>query len=304
MTYLDSLPYGRVMFEFDKEIIQKYGTPRSFELIPFWTSQAGMEGLLVESSITAPFHYINQAELSVKPRGTVAGWKTASRNYYAAIKHLKFMNITYIMASSPEVIEELDSDSSVVFLNKIEPYYFYEIAGENNYVEVMANMPYRYSPEENWILEMRDWYLNPDNTDNPVVRDDGSAGLSGFKLIDKKDLGAVPDNPFNNEVSRDDSILYEHVEREKITFTTTAVGVPHLVKMSYFPNWQAKGADGPYLVSPSFMMVIPTDNQVTLYYGMAFANKLGAALTSFGWAIIAAVVIINIINSFKNRKRQ
>ena len=141
MTYLDSLPYGRVMFEFNKEIIQKYGTPRSFELIPFWTGQAGMEGLLVESSLTAPFHYINQAELSVKPRDTVAGWKVPSRNYYAAIKHLKFMNKTYIMASSPEVIEELDSDSSVVFLNKIEPYYFYEIAGEHNYVEVMTNVP-------------------------------------------------------------------------------------------------------------------------------------------------------------------
>ncbi|MBM3706483.1 MAG: hypothetical protein FJW66_08165, partial [Actinobacteria bacterium] len=31
MKYLDSLPYGRVMFEFDKSIIQKFGTPRSFE---------------------------------------------------------------------------------------------------------------------------------------------------------------------------------------------------------------------------------------------------------------------------------
>ncbi len=74
MKYLDTLPTGRVMFEFDKKIIEKFGTPRSFELIPFWTKQPGMEGLLVESSLTAPFHYINQAELSVKPRGTVAGW--------------------------------------------------------------------------------------------------------------------------------------------------------------------------------------------------------------------------------------
>jgi hypothetical protein len=303
MTYLDSLPYGRVMFEFNKEIIQKYGTPRSFELIPFWTDQAGMEGLLVESSLTSPFHYINQAELSVKPRGTVAGWKVPSRNYYAAMRHLKLMNITYIMASSPEVVEDLDNDSSVVFLNKIDPYYFYEIRGEHNYVEIMTNMPYRYSPEENWILEMRDWYLNPENTDNPVIMDDGSDELSILKVIDKDSLNSVPDNPVNSSNSENEMVLYEHVEREKITFNTTAVGVPHLVKMSYFPNWQAVGADGPYLVSPSFMMVIPTGNEVTLFYGMAFANKLGASLTALGWAIIAAVLVINILKSFKNKKR-
>ena len=43
MKYLDTLPEGRVMFEFDKKIIEKYGTPRSFELIPYWTKQPGME---------------------------------------------------------------------------------------------------------------------------------------------------------------------------------------------------------------------------------------------------------------------
>ena len=141
MKYLDSLPYGRVMFEFNKEIIQKYGTPRSFELIPFWTKQPGMEGLLVESSLTAPWHYINQAELSVKPRGTVAGWHVPGRNYEAAIKHLQYMNISYIMACSKEVIADLDSDSRVKFLNKIDPWYFYEIKGKHNYVEIMDNNP-------------------------------------------------------------------------------------------------------------------------------------------------------------------
>ncbi|MBN1298959.1 MAG: hypothetical protein JW997_04660 [Actinobacteria bacterium] len=302
MKYLDSLPYGRVMFEFNKEIIQKYGTPRSFELIPFWTDQAGMEGLLVESSLTAPFHYINQAELSVKPRGTVAGWRVPSRNHYAAMKHLKYMNISYIMASSPEVIADLDNDGSVIFLNRIDPYNFYEIRGEHNYVEIMANYPFIYSPEENWIVEMREWYLNPENTDNPVIYDNGSPELSIFPEIEKKNLGYVPDNPLDPLTKDSQKILYEKIEREKIVFETNAIGVPHLIKMSYFPNWQAIGADGPYLVSPSFMMVIPRQKEVTLYYGMAYANKIGVTLTAGGWLIVLAVIAANIILSLKNRK--
>jgi len=302
MKYLDTLPYGRVMFEFDKAIMQKYGTPRSFELIPFWTDQAGMEGLLVESSLTAPFHYINQAELSVKPRGTVAGWKVPSRNYDNAIKHLMYMNISYIMASSPEVIADLDSDSRVVFLNKVEPYYFYEIKGPHNYVEIMDNMPFAYIPEEDWVWEMRDWYLNIENLDNPVIYDDGSKQMDKFVKIQKDGLKDVPDNPYI-VASQKGKILSENVQREKIEFETTGIGQPHLVKVSYFPNWKVIGAEGPYLVSPSLMMVIPTQQKVTLYYGMTYANRIGVTLAVSGWAIIALVLIVNLVFYLKNKKK-
>ena len=299
MKYLDSLPYGRVMFEFNKSIIQKFGTPRSLELIPFWTHQAGMEGLLVESSLTAPFHYINQAELSVKPRGTVAGWKVPSRNYEDAMTHLKYMNISYIMASSPEVQEDLDRDSSVVFLNKIDPYYFYEIKGPHNYVEILENMPFRYKPQDNWVWEMRDWYLNAGNIDNPVIFDDGSAGMNRFLQINKESLSNVPENPVKDNKGK---VLLESVEREKIEFETTAIGQPHLIKVSYFPNWKVSGAEGPYLVSPSFMLVFPTQNRVTLYYGMTYANIIGVTLSISGWIIIAAILIFNLIVFIRLKK--
>jgi hypothetical protein len=297
MQYLDTLPYGRVMFEFNKEIIQDYGTPRSFELIPFWTQQAGMEGLLVESSLTAPFHYINQAELSVKPRGTVAGWKVPKRDYEAAMKHLIYMNITYIMASSPEVIADLNSDHRVEFLNEIEPYQFFEIRGEHNYIEIAKNIPFRFTPED-WVWDMRDWYLNADNTDNPVLYDDGSDTIGQFHEILKEDLKNVPPEPLLER----GEILWENVEREKIEFETTGIGQPHLIKVSYFPNWKAEGAEGPYLVSPSFMMVIPTQNEVTLYYGMSTLHKIGLGLSITGWIIVGALLILNLILFLKSRR--
>ena len=297
MKYIDSLPYGRVMFEFNKEIIEKYGTPRSFELIPFWTKQPGMEGLLVESSLTAPWHYINQAELSVKPRGTVAGWQVPGRNYEAAIKHLQYMNISYIMACSKEVIADLDSDSRVEFLNKIDPWYFYEIKGEHKYVEIMDNYPYRYKTD-NWIEDMRDWYLNADNVANPVIYDDGSKNMANFISINKQSLKNVPENP----VTGKGEIIYEKVEREKIEFYTTGIGLPHLIKVSYFPNWKVIGADGPYLVSPSLMLVIPTQNKVTLYYGMTPANQIGVTLAVSGWVVILLVLVFNLAFYLKSRK--
>ena len=103
-------------------------------------------------------------------------------------------------------------------------------------------------------------------------------------------MGSVPENP----VKIEGDIISEILDRERIEFTTTAVGAPHLVKVSYFPNWKAIGADGPYLVSPSLMMVIPTQENVTLYYGMSSANRIGVALSILGWVIIGFVLILNL----------
>ncbi len=297
MKYLDTLPEGRVMFEFDKEILSDFGTPRSFELIPFWTDQPVMEGLLVESSLTAPFHYINQAELSVKPRGTVAGWRVPARDYKKAMEHLKYMNIRYIIASSPEVIEDLKNDSTARFLKEIKPFSFFGIKGEHNFVEIADNIPVRYKAN-NWVWDMRDWYLNTGNIDSPVLFDNGKEDMENFQEIDKSELAKVPKNPVANK----GTIIYEKVENEKITFKTTGIGQPHIIKVSYFPNWKAIGAKGPYLVSPSFMMVIPTQEEVTIVYGKTPSNVLGIILTNIGIAILLGVLILNLIKYLKARK--
>ena len=57
-----------------------------------------------------------------------------------------------------------------------------------------------------------------------------------------------------------------------------------LVKTSYFPNWNAVGADGPYRVSPNFMVVVPTDTEVTLTYGRSAVEWLGFLMTTGGVA--------------------
>ena len=165
-------------------------------------------------------------------------------------------------------------------------------------VEIVENMPYRYKAEE-WMQEMRDWYWNADNVDNPVIYDDGSKELKQFEEITREQLKDVPDNPINVK----GEIISETLEREKIEFTTTAIGVPHLIKVSYFPNWTAIGAEGPYLVSPSLMMVIPTQSNVTVYYGMTYANKIGVALSIAGWVIIGLILVLNLIFYLKRKQK-
>ena len=71
-----------------------------------------------------------------------------------------------------------------------------------------------------------------------------------------------------------------------LRFTVDRVGVPVLVKVSYFPNWTVSGAKGPYRVMPNFMVVIPTEKNVHLHYGYSGADKLGYLASFAGFGMI------------------
>jgi hypothetical protein len=72
------------------------------------------------------------------------------------------------------------------------------------------------------------------------------------------------------------------VDDHRISFTTEAIGVPHLVKVSYFPNWTATGAEGPWRAAPSLMVVVPTENEVVLEFADTWAETGGKLLTLGG----------------------
>jgi hypothetical protein len=85
------------------------------------------------------------------------------------------------------------------------------------------------------------------------------------------------------------SVLYERVERGRIRFTTDAIGQPHIIKCTYFPNWRVHGADHIYMVTPHFMLVYPTQTEVELTYGETLVDAVGRGLTLLG-AILAGLM--------------
>lgn len=64
-----------------------------------------------------------------------------------------------------------------------------------------------------------------------------------------------------------------------VGFQTSAVGVPHLVRVPYFPNWRARGAEGPWLVAPGFMLVVPQQPAVELRFADTWVEHTGRALS-------------------------
>jgi uncharacterized membrane protein len=79
---------------------------------------------------------------------------------------------------------------------------------------------------------------------------------------------------------------------QSISFHVSRIGVPMLVKISYYPRWHASGATGPYRISPNLMVVIPTATSVSLVYGASSAVTWGNVITDAAAACGLAVAVL------------
>ena len=76
------------------------------------------------------------------------------------------------------------------------------------------------------------------------------------------------------------------IGQQELSFHVDEVGVPVLVKVSYFPNWAVDGAEGPYRVAPNMMVVVPTDNDVRLHYDRSRSDLFFYFLTLVGIGLL------------------
>jgi hypothetical protein len=114
------------------------------------------------------------------------------------------------------------------------------------------------------------WYDDVDGLDHWIVEDGPDDWPRFADLEGPYDLGtSLPGGTVSNVV----------VEDHKVSFTTDAVGVPHLVKISQFPNWTVSGAEGPFAAAPSLMIVVPTQEDVELVFARTGDEIFGILLT-------------------------
>jgi uncharacterized membrane protein len=116
------------------------------------------------------------------------------------------------------------------------------------------------------------------------ARREGEPGESGRRV----DV-VVPADALESVVLPPVQVSAVTVEQESVRFSVDQTGVPILVRVSYFPNWQVDGALGPFRVAPNMMVVVPTDNDVRLHFDMSGRDYSAYALTVFG---VGALIVV------------
>jgi len=266
--YLKTLPYGRIMHEYTPSH-DVYGSPRTLESVPYFSGKPIMEGLLIESGINAPYHFWMQAYLSERPSCPISYVGCHSLNISKGYKYLKLFGIKYFIASSGKVKEEIEKDSNFKFLKEIGDFRIYEVKGSGNIVEIPKYQPV-FARRDKWKELSLEWFKS-DFIDVPIIFTDENRENSIERL---EDIDKVPLNA--------NCSVEENVSNEEIKIRTNCIGIPLLVKVSYFPNWKVEGANKIYLASPAFMVIFPNSENVRIYYGIDFIDIFGSIITILG----------------------
>ena len=292
---------GREMWEYS-ENENRFGTPESLMLLPYWTNGCldSMEGLLFESSTTTPYHFINQAELSQGPSEPQVGLPYGPVDVALGVQHLQMLGVKYFMAETPMVEQEANADPALQLVGHSGPWtYTYQgVVGHttwNIYLVKHSSVvtPLRNDPvvlsgvhpaASSWLAPSVDWYDHPSRW-NVELAQSGPPSWPRTKVSDIRPTVRHVAPTKVSAITQTDSSISFHVSR---------IGTPVLVKVSYFPNWHASGAAGPWRVTPNLMVVVPTSHDVTLNFGSSTAGQLGLGLTIAGVVALGVLVAVEL----------
>jgi hypothetical protein len=287
---------GRAMWEYEFQL-DRMGTPMALMLLPYWTDGCigSMEGLFFESSATTPYHFLNQSELSPAPSRAQRRLPYRNLDVTAGVEHLQLLGVRYYMALAEETKATARTLKSLRLLatsgpwkvtypdgDKQRTWEIYEVA-DSEVVKPLAYEPVVMTgvPKggDRWQEAAVAWYQDNGRWAVPLA----ASGPKEWRRV----RGAHPSPPRTPVPPV--TVRNIRTDDDSISFDVDRVGVPVLVKTSYFPNWKASGARGVWRVTPNQMVVIPTAKHVTLRYTHTPVDMVAWLLTFLG---IAGLVLL------------
>lgn len=253
------------------------GTVRAFEALPLFSGRSTLEGAYMQSSLSAPFIFDLQSELTLTPSCPFPQYRCSSFDPDRAVPHLVLFNVKGFIAVSAEVKSALDARPAFRRVLNVEPYALYEILpGNGRYVTPLRFEPV-VSDERDWKRLAYNWFQRPDWSEVPLIFLQGDERPPPDALpFQGLDQGPMK-RPLSGACEVKEAIL-----EQEIRFDTDCPGRPHLIKVSYHPKWRVEGAASIYLASPAFMVVYPTQRSVRLMFGDRRPDTVGWTATAVG----------------------
>jgi hypothetical protein len=191
------------------------------------------------------------------------------------------MGVKYYLTTSDTAREQAAEVEALTEVAASGPWTVFEVA-DSELVAPLVNQPAVLTDvgpgQGEWLEPAVDWYLDTPSHDVLLAAD----GPREWPRIEAgEEPPTVPVAPV--------AVTAIEAGDDRISFDVDQIGQPVLVRASYFPNWDASGAEGPYRVTPNLMVVVPTDTHVELHYGWTPVDLIAWLLTLLG---IGGVVLL------------
>ena len=280
---LNELPPGRIMWEPNSDL-NKYGTPMVLMTIPLYTHHTSMEGLYFDSSITTPFHFIAVSGLAERPSNPVGGLRYINNQFEKGQEYLEELGVDYFISYTDSITNKSLESDKLTLLFSSDPFTVFGIKSDK--VELVDQKLVRF--EKTTFIErtvssiLRNTeitnffdtsYINFDNLESQRIIEIGN---SGYEQLETS--------------SEEVKITNLKMTPETIAFKTNKPNKLHIIKISYFPNWQIQNGSGPYRISPSFMAVVPFSENVELRFETTRVEKY-----SFYTSLFSLILFLGLI---------
>jgi len=272
------------------------GSSRIFEQVPFLAGKPVLEGGLVNSALGSMYAYAVQAEASGNCAGAPPIVAEQPFNFTNATRHLELFAVKHFIARTELTKKALRQNPEWRLVEQEQDWDLYELLShEGRLVFIPPRLPVVVETAR-WKECSLQWLYTLPALDqfavwSGVSRGTDLAGKGLPHLTEARFLDVLSrlkrgeTNGFGTAVLPEagtGSIRDEVVTDDSIRFRTSAIGLPHIVKVSWFPNWKVRGARNVYCVSPGFMLVFPEQETVELYYGTTASDGVGYVLTGLG----------------------
>ncbi len=263
---------GRLLWEYSSDLT-RYGTPMALMLLPHWTDGCvgSMEGLYFEASTTTPYHFLMQSELSAGPSRAQRNLPYRSLDLEAGVEHMRQFGVRYYSPSSERALEAARAHPDLTEVDASGPWTVFVVSG-SELVAPLGLEPAVFSDVDHsgWLEPSVDVFQDgPGEVQWSLGGPEGWQRLAAGEEPERRQLPPVEVSGIRAGV-------------DSVSFSVDRTGVPVVVRVSYFPNWEAEGADGPWRITPNLMVVVPTGDMVTLTYGRTAVDLVSMLLALLG----------------------
>lgn len=294
---------GRAVWENNGDL-NKYGTTMGLMLLPFWTDGciSSMEGLFFEAAGTTPYHFITAAAMSKQSSNPVRELRYDNNDAAKGVAYMRALGVKYFMGFTPEAVTAASAQPGLVKVAQSGPWVIFRVS-ESDLVVPLTVRPVVVSmasgdPRERWLEIGTSWFQHADewaalpadagprewqhiDAKIDLTRREGEPGASGRRVDIVTPAQAIEPVALSPVV-----VSNVVLGQSDVSFSVDKIGVPVLVRVSYFPNWKVDGAKGPFRVAPNMMVVIPTSNNVKLHYGSTSRDYMAYLLTFIGIGVL------------------
>ena len=296
---------GRALWENNGEL-NKYGTTMGLMLLPFWTDGciSSMEGLFFEAAGSTPYHFITAAAMSKQSSNPVRELRYDNNDAALGVRYMQELGVKYFMGFTSEAIAQASQQEGLIEVARSGPWVVYRVANSDVVTPlamqpVVANISSN-NPRERWLEVGTSWFQQPEVWTTPIA-DNGPSEWQRVDVAVDESLREGEPNSNNRRVDVVkpataltpvplDPVVVSNVDigEESVKFSVDKIGVPVLVRVSYFPNWKVDGAKGPYRVAPNMMVVIPTNTNVSMHFGWNIRDYVAYLLSFAGiaWIVV------------------